>query len=186
MDNGEFFDDSVARDSEETVERTGNKKRAALLSGIGAIAGAFLGDIFYGREHVLHGEVNYVWYEDDGTKVDSVYSIHSVARDRGGLIEDSIGSDQFGDKYDIVERVKETYDVNGFPHVTTDDNIGIFTEDYMRSHIDGLYQNVPWDSFTDTTTYDGAMIGSAVGGGAGYGADYILKKRNAKDKDKEY
>ncbi len=164
----------ITRDSEETYKSTGNKKKSMIIAALGAVAGAFLGDTFIGREHILVN--NELLYDDGMTSITGTDILYG--RDTGGIIEDMMGKTQINDVYDHTGIIVDS----------SDGQIGIyaFSEKVDENLIEtwkelGLLNGIVQDSATP----DGALIGGAIGGGVGYGADYIKRRREAKPKSGE-
>ncbi len=138
-------------DSEETVKKTGSKKKTAIISAIGAAVGAFVGDIFAVRDHEIVSQVVIGQYPD-GTDITNTYI--KEYSDTGGL-------------FDLMHKTQDGYAPGG-----DDGDISKYIAGIEREG--ATYVNNIVDYHGEAT-----IAGAALGGGVGFGADYIKKRREA-------
>ena len=147
----------------------------------GAAIGAFVGDIFWGREHFIdmYGSVeNGDWMY--------AYTTEFTGHDRGGLVEDALGNSMINDLYSFTDTTDIYLQLtNGalFPWDST-----TFSGEISEEAIGG-YMEIVNDlngSIEQNIIYDGAGWGAGLGAGGGLGADYLKKrlKRERKEDNK--
>lgn len=166
MENPEkmFANEDIVREIPENTKKTGEKKKSALIIAGSAAIGAFLGDIFYGRSEIIQSDISL----DHGTTITN----YAIGRDKGGIMEDLLGKDQFNDHYDLTGSI--TTDANS---VHTEHYR--ITEDTFQSIKDGYFSGIGFDNIY----YDGAGLGAGVGGIAGFAADWLRRRKADKNKE---
>ena len=154
-----------------TEKKTGEtKKRALTILGMAAL-GAFLGDTFMGREHVVEGhDTNTYGFPYYTEKIDFT----GTGRDKGGIF------DLFGDDKTHM--------------YTLDNNWSYSLYGYSEGYQYPIHLNktdLDWytsgfDTFNESVTYDGALYGTLGGLGSGFAANWMKRKLDKKKDDNTY
>lgn len=159
------------RNLDPTEKKTGEtKKRAFTILGMAAL-GAFLGDTFVGREHIVEGhDTNTYGFPYFTEKIDFT----GVARDKGGIF------DLFGDDKTRMYTIDNSWSYSLYGH----------SEGYQYpTHLDKIdldWYTSGFDTFNESVTYDGATYGALGGLAAGFANDWIKRKLEKKKKDNIY
>ncbi len=161
MASGEESFDGREVDDDPIAEKSGDKKKSIAIIAGSAIAGAFIGDLFSTTDHDVTSQIFYT--RPDGSSFMNTWRVHR--EDDGGI-------------FDLLSKSRDgSYQVGG-------DGYGI--EDYRKfvETTEVTYTGAirTGHVISDIATYQGetTLIGAAAGGGAGFGADYIMKRRREK------
>lgn len=175
------FAEEPVREMNKTEKKTGDMKKKAIFTVAGAAFGALIGDTLIGREEFI---LDYNYTHDAATGFDTEIATYAYGNDRGGVFEDFLGNDQFSDTYEF----SSTTSIDILPG---DDVLSVtggvqdvtISEDGLRD-IQQLGIFAP-DAIQEVVPY-GAYEGAALGGLAGFAAEWASRKAKRGSKNEEY
>lgn len=165
-----FLDEDEIIRMDPSEDKTGEHKKRAVYTAIGAALGAFFGDVFYGREVMVDAETPGYGSFDVGSQ-----KLHWEYRDHGGFFDSNTDNGVL-DRSIWVNAYR--YDDNG--NIVPSEFPGMKAESFalnegdlnlLKDSIDNGYWSV-----NESVMPDGALIGGLSGGATTYLSDYLRKR----------
>lgn len=158
-------DDEIVR-MDSADDKTGERRKSALITVAGVAIGAFLGDTFYGRDYMIYDEGYDTYWNEN-------WSVQFEQRDTGGVLED-VGLVNQPDQYTLTES-----------YIDQDGAQFIYKEHMDEDYVSFLRDTGFFEGMNDQVIRTGALIGGSVGGGSAYAIDRFSRKLRERKAEKK-